>query len=312
MLINKQYNTQSAGHHDDSDKYFEVPFVGQNHLNLCLDASANMLCRWANTAPPGLSNLKYQVAGYNKIRKFIKEVDNFKNKSRDKLRDEAVSIFDQYLNPATQESSNNHILKICRIEPMSVEFLDLHGKIDDCRLKKQQRDKQFNGILNRWARHLTKAEGYVVDHNVFDPVLKTIQHSFFNSQNVAEFIKNPRFSPLRGMNGDEMMDNFGSVLEDFELQDPTTFDEWTAFMDRHGPVIVSRWTKPNIPGIPSLGHAIVIVGYVRVSQYLIYHDPWVGPDQRGIYTELYNAMGSDAYTVRQEFNPVLRSAIGNA
>jgi hypothetical protein len=308
-LINKQYNTRSANHHLYADKYFNVPFVGQNHTNLCGDAAAFMLSRWANAALPGFANLKYQVDGYEKIRKFIKAVDQFKKKSIDKLRDEAVSLFDKYLNPESQTQDN--ILQFCQIRPDSDEFIQLQSMINQCRHVKQQRDIQFKGLLNRWARHKTKSQGYVVDQNVFDPLVDAIQLAFFRSDSVAEFIKNPRATPVSGQSFYQMQENYGSLLIDCEIQDPTSFAEWAEFMDTFGPVIVARITRSNIYGMPDIGHYIVVTGYVRSSQYLIYHDPWVGPDQRAIYSDLYNAMDWEVFVVRHEFNSVLQSVIGN-
>lgn len=305
-MLDKQYNTLSENHHLYADKVFDVPFIGQNHTNLCADAAAFMLARWARHILPGVNNLKYQTEGYANLREFFKDVASFKGKSRDKLRDEAVRIFDKYLNPDPGVDTSKKIIQICRIDISSELFSDLNSRIETCRQMKQARDREYGGITKRWARHKTKEAGYVVDHTVFDPLVEAIQQAFFSSGTVAEFIRNPRATPLSGLTCEEIARQYESLLDVHDEYDPTSFQEWTEFMDQYGPVIVMRQTY--IKGIGYVGHCLVVTGYVRSSQYLIYHDPWKGPDKRVIYMDLYDNMAGSIFTIKGILNPLMQSA----
>lgn len=300
-LINKPYNTVSEKHHLYADKVFDVPFVGQNHANMCVDASLAMLYRWAKVAMPGMYNLTYQCAEFSNLGKFLKTVAAFKKKSRDKLRDEAVKVFDKYLNPEFTQSSDN-ILRFCKIEPLSIEFLELFDKIEACREMKMKRDMEFKGLSNRWARHKSKAQGYVVDHSLFDKLLEAIQMAYFSGQSVAEFITNPRLTPLSGLTYDDIDANHLGFLDWLELQRPTTFEEFSLALDSYGPLIALRISFRSPFGM-NVSHAIVITGYVRSSQYLIYHDPWTGPNKRVLYGEIYENLCKYLYGVKPEFIP---------
>ena len=156
--------------------------------------------------------------------------------------------------------------------------------------------------MNRWSRHQTKKEGYVVDHNVFDPLVEAITAAYFKSGSVAEFINNPRATPISGLTCDEIEEQYQSLLTANEVHDPTEFKDWTDFMDKYGPVLVMRQTY--IKGIGTVGHCLVVTGYVRRSQYLIYHDPWKGPDKRVVYMELYNNIADTIFTIREELSPL--------
>lgn len=303
-LLDKQYNTLSDNHHLYADKVFDVPFIGQNHTNLCADAAAFMVARWARHVLPGVNNLKYETEGYANLREFFKDVASFKGKSRDKLRDEAVRIFDKYLNPDPAVVSSKKIIQVFRIDLSSELFSDLNGQIESCRQMKLARDREFGGILNRWTRHKTKQSGYVVDHTVFDPLIEAIQKAFFSSGTVAEFIRNPRATPVSGLTCDEIAQQYESLLDAHDVYDPTSFKEWTEFMDKHGPVVVMR--QRYIKGIGYVGHCLVVNGYVRSSQYLIYHDPWKGPDKRVIYMELYDNMADSIFTIKDQLNPLMQ------
>lgn len=61
-LIKMQYNLLPENSFlplDINDQVFDVPFIGQNHMNLCIDAGIFMLGRWAKQPMQGLANLKY-------------------------------------------------------------------------------------------------------------------------------------------------------------------------------------------------------------------------------------------------------------
>jgi hypothetical protein len=301
-MLDKQYNTISEKHNLYADQVYDVPFIGQNHTNLCGDAAAYMLARWAKHVLPGVTNLKYQSHGYSNLRDFFKDVASFKRKSTDKLRDEAVKIFDKYLNPDPAAFSAKTIIQVCKIETSSNLFTDLAGQIETCRERKRARDIAYSGITNRWLRHTTKKEGYVVTSDLFDPLVAAIQAAFFYGSNVAEFINNPRATPLSGLTADDITEQYGSLLSSHEAYDPCPFQTWTDFMDRWGPVFVVRVTHIN--GIGNVGHCLVVTGYVRNSQFLIYHDPWRGPDKRVIYTELYDNIESVVFTINDRINPL--------
>ena len=301
-MLDKQYNTLSENHHLYADRVFDVPFIGQNHTNLCADAAAFMVARWARHVPPGVTNLKYQSEGYKNLREFFKDVASYRGKSRDKLRDEAVRIFDKYLNPDPGVASSKKIVEVFRIDLSSDIFMDLKGQIEECRQMKQARDRDYGGIMKRWARHNSKQSGYVVDHTVFDPLVGAIQQAYFSSGTVAEFISNPRATPLSGLTCEEIAQQYGSLLDVHDVYDPTSFQEWIKFMEEYGPVVVMRQT--TIKGIGTVGHCLVVNGYVRSSQYLIYHDPWKGPDKRVIYTELYDNMATSIFTIKDHLNPL--------
>jgi len=71
-MLDKQYNTISEKHNLYADKVYDVPFIGQNHTNLCGDAAAFMLARWAKHVLPGVTNLKYRSDGYSNLRDFLR------------------------------------------------------------------------------------------------------------------------------------------------------------------------------------------------------------------------------------------------
>jgi Papain-like cysteine protease AvrRpt2 len=302
-ILGKAYSTHDHRGDSAADFCYEVPLVGQNHGNLCGDACVTMLSRWSRIALPGTSNLKIHALDFKDVTEFFKAVKRYKSLSKDKMRDECVKIFNKYLNGDTP----SNILRVCNIETRSISFIELRDNVKDCVDKKTQRDNEFSGFANRWRRHTTKEQGYVVDETVFDMLLEDINEEFYHSNSVAELINNPRATPLSGLLPNDIENAYGYFLERIVCPANTRFQELFEFMIEIGPLMCCLLHQhPMYEQFPMtrkirISHFIVVTGMILGSQTLIYNDPWKGANIRMSFQDFIRA--NDVNTIFHVRNP---------
>ena len=274
------YSLQDHGQNAEPSLQYIVPFVGQHHGNLCGDASAMMLYRWAAIPTPHARNLAIDGFWNTSGKAFFQETERYKMLPIDKLRDEAVKIFNKYLLP----DSPNSIITNCNIEIQAAAYQALKSRIDECVLRKTQRDQDYGGILKRWERHKTKAEGYVVGADLFKPLVDELCKAFFASDRVAELINNPRLTPFSGISIDE----FFELYPEFEnCQVTTSANSLRMAIETSGPLICALGARPNSGFFVSLiQHFIVITGFRQQGDAFFYHDPWRGANKCIFWSEL--------------------------
>ena len=288
QILGKAYSTQNHRGDRAADFCYDVPLVGQNHGNLCGDACVTMLSRWSWRALPGTSNLKIHALDFREVTEFFKAVKRYKSLSRDKMRDECVKMFNKYL----KRESPLNILEVCKIETQSIAFIELREQVEECVAKRTERDNQFGGefsFANRWRRHTTKKQGYVVDGTVFDMLVENINEEFYHSNSVAELLNNPRATPFSGLLPNDITHKYGNFLERVTFQIGTTFDELSIFMFENGPLMCCLEHQHPIYEkyrmIPRIGHYIVVTGMILRSQTMIYNDPWKGANMMMSFQE---------------------------
>jgi len=288
QILGKAYSTKNHRGDRAANFCYDVPLVGQNHGNLCGDACVTMLSRWSWKALPGTSNLKIHAMDFREVTEFFKAVKRYKSLSRDKMRDECVKMFNKYL----KRGSPPNILDVCRIETQSIAFLELSEQVEECVAKRTERDNQFGGefsFANRWRRHTTKEQGYVVDGTVFDMLVTNINEEFYHSNSVGELINNPRATPFSGLVSDDITRKYGDFLEEFELVNDASFNDFSDVLNEGGPLMCCLWHQHPIYErfrmIPRIGHYIVVTGIIRRSQTLIYNDPWKGANMMMSFQE---------------------------
>lgn len=274
------YNLQDNAQNTEPTLQYIVPFVGQNHGNLCGDASAMMLYRWASIPTKHSRNLAIDGFWNTSGISFFRDTERYKMLPVDKLRDEAVKIFNKYLKPDSADS----IISNCNIEIQANAYQALKNQIDECVLRKAQRDRDYGGIMNRWERHKTKAEGYVVGPDLFRPLVDEICKAFFASSRVAELIYNPRLTPFTGLSIDDFLELY-SEFENCEVR--TSAASLRGALQMAGPLVCALRAKPGSGFFLSLvQHFIVITGYREQGDAFFYHDPWRGPNKCIFWSEL--------------------------
>lgn len=205
----------------------------------------------------------------------------------DKLRDEAVKIYDKYLNQVLGSPKN--IVKFSGIVPAHNLYTALESKIINCQNNKLEWDKNYGGIMKRWDRHKSKSQRYVVGYNLFDDLVNAIRQALFNTCTVAEFISNPRATPLSGMTEDDLERENGNMLARATSLRPFRFTQWVNHMRLYGPLVVFNKL-----------HTLVVTGYIRRSESLIYHDPWKGPGKVVPYAGFFHTLDPNIYCIEPE------------
>lgn len=288
QILGKAYSTENHRGDRAADFCYDVPLVGQNHGNLCADACVTMLSRWSWKPLLGTSNLKIHAMNFEKVTEFFKAVKRYKSLSRDKMRDECVKMFNKYLNT----NSAFNILALCRIETQSIAFIELRDQVEECVAKRTERDNQFGdefSFANRWRRHTTKKQGYVVDGTVFDMLVTNINEEFYHGNSVAELINNPRATPFSGLLSADIRVKYRDFLEEFGLVRDPSFNNFHEVLYLGGPLMCCLWHQHPIYErfrmIPRMGHYIVVTGIISRSQTLIYNDPWKGANMMMSFQE---------------------------
>lgn len=96
MKIQRKFMGYSNEDHrfnpDTAEINYAVPFIGQNHANICSDAAIGMLLRWARHHDVHDENLNVFSMMSGRLGLFIKSVQRIERLAEDKLRNE-----DQYL-----------------------------------------------------------------------------------------------------------------------------------------------------------------------------------------------------------------------
>ena len=312
QILGKAYSTKNHRDFGAATLYYYVPLVGQNHGNLCGDACVTMLSRWSRIALPGTSNLKIHAMDFREVTEFFKAVKRYKSLSRDKMRDECVKMFNKYL----KRDSPLSILPVCKIQTESIAFQKLGEQVEDCVAKKTDRDNQFGGefsFANRWRRHTTKEQGYVVDGTVFDMLVTNINEAFYHSNSVGELINNPRATPFSGLVPDDITRKYGGFLERVTFEIGTTCFNLYEFMDDHGPLMCCLESQHPIYEkfrmIPRIGHYIVVTGLIYESETLIYNDPWKGANMKMSFQEFDHMLARTFnFVVKKDlFKPEMRA-----
>lgn len=252
---------------DTAEINYAVPFIGQNHGNLCADASVGMLLRWAGIYDVNDENLNVFSMMSGSLGLFIKSVQRFERLAEDKLRNEAIRIYDEFLAPGSLKC----IVESEEIDQSSDEYQYLTVIINQCRTVKAARDQQYGGgfsLRKRWQRHVTKREGMIIHKYTFREFISSIKHKYINGPYTSEFSKNPRSLPFQPMTMSELRSKpyFHKLKE-------TKFSTLKNLCDDiycGGPIVVVVQNNPVVP------HAILLKGFdTSLSQFLI-HDPWRG------------------------------------
>lgn len=274
------YSLQDNAQNIEPTLQYMVPFVGQNHGNLCGDASAMMVYRWAAWPTPHAKNLAIDGFWNTSGKAFFHDTERYKMLAVDKLRDEAVRIFNKYLTADSPDS----IIRTCNIEIQADAYQALKAKIDECVARKAQRDRDYGGIMNRWERHKTKAQGYVVGPDLFQPLVKALCSAFFASDRVGELIHNPRLTPFTGQSTDEFLLTYPE-FENCEVR--TSAGSLRAALQISGPLVCAMMARQNSGFFAGLfGHNVVITGFRLRDDAFFYHDPWRGPNLCIFWSEL--------------------------
>lgn len=274
------YSLQDNAQNTEPTLQYLVPFVGQHHGNLCGDASAMMLYRWAAWPTPLARNLAIDGFWNTSGKAFFQATERYKMLAVDKLRDEAVRIFKKYLLPESPDS----IISNCHIEIQADAYQALKAKVDECVARKEQRDRDYAGIMNRWQRHITKAQGYVVGPDLFQPLVKALCSAFFASDRVGELIYNPRLTPFSGISRNNFLVTYPE-FENCELR--RSAGSLRAALQMSGPLVCSMGARPDSGFITSLiQHFVVITGFRQQGDAFFYHDPWRGPNKCIFWSEL--------------------------
>jgi hypothetical protein len=252
---------------DTAEINYAVPFIGQNHGNLCSDASIGMLLRWAGIYDVYDENLNVFSMMSGSLGLFIKSVHRFERLAEDKLRNEAIKIYDEFLAPGSLKC----IVESEEIDQSSDEYQYLTVIINQCRTVKAARDLQYGGgfsLRRRWQRHVTKREGMIIHKYTFREFISSIKNKYINGPYTSEFSKNPRSLPFQPMTMSELRSKpyFPKLKE-------TKFSTLTNLCDDiycGGPVVVVVQNNPVVP------HAIVLKGFDTSLRQFLIHDPWRG------------------------------------
>lgn len=274
------YSLQDNCQNTEPTLQYLVPFVGQRHGNLCGDATAMMIYRWAAWPTPHSRNLAIDGFWNTSGKSFFQETERYKMLPIDKLRDEAVRIFNKYL----LVNSPASIITTCNINTQTDSYQALKAKIDECVARKAQRDQDYGGIMNRWQRHKTKAEGYVVGPDLFESLIKALCNTFFASDRVGELLNNPRLTPFSGLS----IEDFLTAYPEFETCEVrNSANSLRGFLRTCGPLACSMSASPDSGFFTSLiQHFVVITGFREQGDAFFYHDPWRGPNKCIFWSEL--------------------------
>lgn len=284
------YSLQDNGQNTEPTLQYLVPFVGQHHGNLCGDATAMMIYRWAAWPSPQSRNLAIDGFWNTSGKSFFQDTERYKMLPIDKLRDEAVRIFRKYLLPDSPSS----IIVSCNIEIQADAYQTLKSKIDECVARKAQRDHDYAGIMNRWERHKTKAQGYVVGPDLFESLVQALCNAFFASNRVGELINNPRLTPFSGLSSEDFLIAYPE-FENCEVR--TSAASLRGALQTSGPLACVMNSGPDSGFFTSLiQHFVVITGFREQGDAFFYHDPWRGPNKCIFWSEL----ATRVYT-RQDF-----------
>jgi len=285
---------------------YRVQYIHQYHMNMCGDACVEMLLRFFNlpllTDPSHLTNVKLSDRKHEADR-FRREVQAYRSLAQDKRRDAAVALFEKYFGdkPRREDELRGHIPGDANSQ---AELVKVHEVVNNCILVKQQRDRDFGGLLNRWQRHKTKADGYVQEATpaLFDGLLEAVAKGNAAQLLPARMKHNPR-GPMIGVDEDQLWTNPGVLnLKNRGMrQDPVhlgvTEETLRTTLDHHGPIMVGvnmgniRWAGVTLAR--DVGHWILLTGYETPpggthATRFFFHDPYAGANRSYSTAELCN------------------------
>lgn len=257
------------------DIYYRVPYVNQVHGNLCADATATMLLRWANRGNLA-NNLAIQRKHWENECEFRDALKDFRKLAEDKLRDRAIGIFERFLTPNAPRS----IVASSNLQATQ-ELTQLANTIQTCRNVKAQRDQKYGGdagffgnLINRWDRHTTKTQGFVAGIvSAFDPIEKLVTHHWANSDVKGGMYENPR-GLFDGLGWRAVKELFPNQFKDDEP--PRIGDnryDYSAALSVYGPLMIVVSFGTEIFG-RKVSHWVLVTGIK--DDTLLYHDSWRG------------------------------------
>jgi hypothetical protein len=257
---------------DSAEINYAVPFIGQNHGNMCADASIGMLLRWAGIHDPNDDNLNVFSMTSGNTGALHTAVQRFEKLPEDKLRNEAIRIFDTFLTPEAPRS----ILQPEEIDTHGDEYEYLAFIIANCKAVKAARDAQYGGgfsLTKRWQRHATKREGIIIQKNTFRGFMTALRDKYVNGPYSAEFIRNPRTLPITPMTLSDLRAK--PYFSQLKQRPYTTTKNLCEEIYCGGPVVAVIQNNAVVP------HAILLKGFDMASHQFLIHDPWRGRN-RGI------------------------------
>ena len=257
---------------DSAEINYAVPFIGQNHGNLCADASVGMLLRWGGIHDANDDNLRVFSMSSGRLGALNVAVQRFEKLPEDKLRNEAIKIFDEFLLPTSPRS----ILAEEEIDTTSDEYQYLSVIIANCRAVKASRDAQYGGgfsLARRWQRHVTKREGIIIAKDTFRGLMTIIRNKYVNGPYSSEMIRNPRALPISPLTLNELRQK--PYFSKLKYTRYTTINNLCDDLYCGGPMVAGTQSNPVV------GHAILLKGFDTASHQFLIHDPWKGRN-RGI------------------------------
>jgi len=293
-----------AVHHNN------VPFVFQTHGNLCGDAAAAMLLRWAARDPQQIQDENRRAAmladnlilipngPWGEDAAFQREVRSYQKLAEDKLRDRAIALYEKFL--AEHALHRIWSLRQARDQIPSEDARNLRDEvvmqseavgriIAGYRDIKAERDRRYGGPtsvlktiwspVKRWERHKTKRDGFG-ERNAFNDLYNALRAYWWRNPQVSIGARrNPR-GIFRGADIGHLVEWYGlSFFDGLELETEQILRHFLTNLLTENPVaVVISTTGPIL-------HWIVVVG-IHGDQ-VFYHDPWRGQNRERSWEDFY-------------------------